>query len=434
MRGRRHGSRLGPLRLFRPDGQMAESECLRQHCPLCDRGRGKVLAASVSSSVFVPQCVCVSCRIAQNATREWQRQEARPRPGAAQHTRPCLGRFWGHVMSVPHELSVCVFLPDCTECARGSVSQPQQRAGGRTPPQPQALALGPVGDAKVKRSLQQDLEEDSGEEGTDYLAELHSVTQPLPQQVNYTPFVDLGLLSGPWHFWEIWAGEAQLSRVVSEIGLAVMPSVDILPVAHNGMRRLVLDLLTGPDTCRLWQLLQHARPAWVHVAPPCTYWSSMSRLTAHRTQREWCARAADARTHLRLAQQVVMWQSQQGLYASIEQPPGCVSWRKRRLQALGSLPNWNEVTFASCAYGHRDPGSGKLYRKFQKFGANVDISSLSRRCRCKTSHEVCQGHVVGGAQHGQARTSVAGAYPQAMCESLAAIISDVVGMATGRAV
>ena len=144
-----------------------------------------------------------------------------------------------------------------------------------------------------------------------------------------------------------------------------------------------------------------------------------------RTLQEWMALRGKAVHHLRLAVRVMRWQDSQGLTGTFEQPPRCVSWRLRCVQALLELPRWERYTWPSCVYGHRDPGSGRPFLKRQGFASNVNLAPMRARCSCgKGRHQVVQGVVESGERAGQRRSSVSGEYPPRMCEKIARLIQQ----------
>ena len=233
---------------------------------------------------------------------------------------------------------------------------------------------------------------------------------------------------GPWEFWELWSGSGNFTAAVMRAGGRVGPSVDILPCPDAGpgemsVPRLVLDFEDDGDVEFLWWLLHAHSPRFVHVAPPCTFWGQLGRMTALRTCAEWADLRRQAVRHLALAVKIMRWQSGRGGQGSFEQPPRCISWRLGRTQALLSQPGWRRFTWPSCAYGHRDPGNGRPYLKGQAFASNVDLSAMQLKCSCERgSHQIVHSAVQEGDRAGQKRAVVSGEYPPAMCNKLADII------------
>ena len=180
------------------------------------------------------------------------------------------------------------------------------------------------------------------------------------------------------------------------------------------MPRLVLDFEDDTDVEFLWWLLREYRPRFVHAAPPGTFWGQLGRTSAVHTQAEWAALRRQAVRHLKLAVMILRWQSERGGKGSLEQPPGSISWRLRRTEALLSQPGWRRFTWPSCVYGFRDDGCP--YRKSQAFASNVNLTTMLSKCSCEPS---CR-HARGATRTLDSKEYCT--YPPAMCSKLADII------------
>ena len=81
------------------------------------------------------------------------------------------------------------------------------------------------------------------------------------------------------------------------------------------------------------------------------------------------------------------------------------------------------TSFVSCAWGHRDPGNNKAYKKRQRFIANVPLTEeLCRRCTCTKMHQRVEETVAQGKRKGVRRSVVAGEYPEEFCRPFAQLI------------
>jgi len=69
-------------------------------------------------------------------------------------------------------------------------------------------------------------------------------------------------------------------------------------------------------------------------------------------------------------------------------------------------------------FGLKIPGSDLLVKKYTKIIGNVDLSSLAVKCDKGHDHIAAIGGIKT-PQGWQRRTSLAGAYPQALCTALA---------------
>ena len=167
-----------------------------------------------------------------------------------------------------------------------------------------------------------------------------------------------------WDFMEIYAGCGSFTAAVLAAGLVVGPSVDILP----GAKRLQMNLLLESSQALLQAVLDEARPRWLHVGPPCTFWCAISRWTAHHTPEEWSQLRRQAKEHWIFALHMLRMQDKRSGKGSLEQPPKCVSWKLRASRAfMDEFPAWRMCKFPSCAYGMRDPVSGAPWKKMQCF-------------------------------------------------------------------
>jgi len=249
-------------------------------------------------------------------------------------------------------------------------------------------------------------------------------------------------------FWEVYSGCGHATRAVLESAsgdeqMAAGPPVDFKRAMWSGLP--LWNVLLPSTRQYLWAIMVVLTPAWVHCAPPCTFWSSLSRRTNHRSRTEEEMLRLEALAHLVFSTQLCEHQMRCGRWFSIEQPPTATSWKLdllRRLLASGStqgspamamLAAGNDglepevmpaqrYVFDSCRWDHRDPGNGKLYRKRQCFVSNFNMSPLVLRCHCRERHQVVEGYVESGARRGTSRAKVAGEYPWAFCVEWAKLI------------
>ena len=64
-----------------------------------------------------------------------------------------------------------------------------------------------------------------------------------------------------------------------------------------------------------------------------------------------------------------------------------------------------------CAWGAKDPDSGKLYGKAMRFACTFSMVPLARTCSGDHEHEVVKGVVLRGAFKGTMRSALSGQYP-----------------------
>lgn len=251
--------------------------------------------------------------------------------------------------------------------------------------------------------------------------------------------VDIGMTSVV--FWEIFAGSCNLTKAVVKKcqswpatggeQAAVLPPVEIdenrlSSTPWNGLQ--TWDVCSPSQRRLTWAYLTLLQPRWVHLAPPCTFWSPLSRRCNRRAEAENERMRVEALAFLVFSLQVCNFQRQRQRFFSLEQPPHCVSWKLDIVQqfterelATGS----NALEFASCAWGHTDPGNGKLFLKRQRFFSNAHLIGLSRRCTCNPrAHQRVEGSVESGGRRGMRRSTIAGEYPVKFCEALVVVMID----------
>ena len=314
-------------------------------------------------------------------------------------------------------------LPSCKRCSALATPSPSP-----APPRPRHVKR-QQRKPGVKRALSQELVDDSGTDSDPDGSSMTFLLQVGRGKHRQRLQVELRSSQAPWDFWELWGGCGNFTAAMIRRGAVVGPCVDILtvtPAMSQGqvsVPRLRLDLEDDGDVEFLWWLLHEFRPRYVHASPPCTFWNQLGRMTATRLPAEWMALRSRAVRHLRLAVMIMRWQSRHGRQGSLEQPPRSVSWRLGRTEALLSQPRWRRFTWPSCQYGHKDPGNGLLYLKYQGFASNVDLTPMQVKCSCERgSHQTVHGVVEEGERAGEQRATVSGEYPPAMCDKLAGII------------
>ena len=226
-----------------------------------------------------------------------------------------------------------------------------------------------------------------------------------------------------WDFLEVYSGCGNFTAAVFALGMVVGLAVDMVYKA-GGLR---LDCLLENSQALLQAVLAEARPRWLHVAPPCTFWCRIGRWTAHATAERWDTMREKARTHWCFALHLLSLQEARDATGSLEQPPGCASWQLGMTRDFReAYPMWKFCKFVSCAYGMKNPGTGEPWEKMQGFLSNASLAEMHRPCVCTVKHTHVQGTVKGGPRHGERCSTVAGEYMPAMCSALATIVQRVV--------
>ena len=257
------------------------------------------------------------------------------------------------------------------------------------------------------------------------------VRECLTNEIGTTPVV----------FWEIFAGSCNLTKAVvkecqnrSATGdqqAAVLPPVEIDEKKLSSTRWKGLhtwDVLLPSQRRLVWAYLALLQPRWVHLGPPCTFWSPLARRCNLRSEADNEQLRLKALAFLVFPLQVCNFQRQRQRCWSLEQPPHCVSWNLDIVKEFTDreLASGNAaLKFDSCAWGHKDPGNGKPFLKRQCFVSNAQLIRLHRRCSCSPrAHQVVEGTVKSGSRKGELRSTISGEYPVDFCNAFAGIIGE----------
>ena len=200
----------------------------------------------------------------------------------------------------------------------------------------------------VKCTLAQELEEDrkgSQAESFDARIAVRASVCILMLQPALSALEYIGRPCGErWDFWEVYSGCGNFTAAALAAGLVVGPPVDLLRKAGG----LALDLLSQDNQALLQAVLEEARPRWLHLAPPCTFWTAIGRWTASRTPETWALLRAQAKELWFFALQLAFLQSQHGRKGSLEQLPRCASWWLRcSEQFYVAWPDWQHCSTTS---------------------------------------------------------------------------------------
>ena len=151
------------------------------------------------------------------------------------------------------------------------------------------------------------------------------------------------------------------------------PAGGSTPTRRDRSEQVVIDSLEGvhtwdvllPSQRRLvWAYLALLQPIWVHLGPPCTFWSRLASCRNLRSEADNEHLRLKALAPLVFSLQVCNFQRRHQRYWSLEQPPHCASWNldivkefTERELATGNAA----LKFDSCAWGHKDPRNGKPF-------------------------------------------------------------------------
>jgi len=223
---------------------------------------------------------------------------------------------------------------------------------------------------------------------------------------------------------EVFAGCANLSRAAVGSGWQVCPPADIAVAFGTGPG---LDLLSSDGRRLAWNIIVAHRPAWVHLAFPCTFWSPMAHFTRNRTPEADEQSRLESLAFVIFTRQVVLYQHGQGRHASFEQPPKCISWDLDIVIDMMSAGNMNKIVTDLCRWGLADPGNGLPFKKAVAICSTAKLSDLIRRCsKMHAVHQRVHQTVQSGDRKGTFRTKLSGEYPPALCSEWVRIMAAAV--------
>jgi len=230
------------------------------------------------------------------------------------------------------------------------------------------------------------------------------------------------MMKGKLDFLELFAGSARLSQCAALRGLRTGSPVDL---------RTGFDLNTRQGQAKAMACILEQKPEIVHMAPLCSPWCLLSNLKGEE------AKAADRKAAMpmvRFCATVALHQIKNNRKFIIENPKDSSIWYVHCFQDLLRQKGVDYGTLNFCAFGMRDPVSGKYYKKGTSLLHNFPAGTLDpifKLCpntvgRKVHEHETCEGHAKG---HGS-RTKLSQIYPYKFCEQL----SDIMGIHLGAKV
>ena len=202
----------------------------------------------------------------------------------------------------------------------------------------------------------------------------------------------------PLKVWEVYAGEAQLSKELQRRGVVARPF---------GLKT-GWDFLKPSHRKKFLAMVEEQCPDHVFLSPPCTVWSQMQEL-ARRTpqQKEQLRelRQEHHETHLAFVKDVYLLQRRH--HAHIEQPAYAHSWNTRNLQSTIG----HHVLFDQCELGLKFDGLPARKRTAVRT-TKLALASLLGKSQCTGQHD-------HASLEGQNRCHRAEDYPQLMAERIA---------------
>ena len=226
---------------------------------------------------------------------------------------------------------------------------------------------------------------------------------------------------------EIFSGCGHLTCVAAKGGLKVGPSVDWRPgLGHADA--CVLDLRSASDRRIVWALIVVLSPAWLHLGFPCTFWVAISHWTRTRDLQANEASRLEALMFIQFSRQCVHYQASRRRHSSLENPPRSVAWDLDIVQDMVWSADMDSVVTDLCAWGAKDPVSGRYYQKSMKFASTFSMQPLARKCpHMAHEHEPVQGTIREGPFKGRRRTALSGRYPVPLCEAWVSLVAPKLG-------
>jgi hypothetical protein len=125
--------------------------------------------------------------------------------------------------------------------------------------------------------------------------------------------------------------------------------------------------------------------------------------------------------YITLSRQLVYYQASRWRHSSIENPQGSLAWSLDIVQDVIHASKMSYVDTDLCAWGAKDPCSGKFYHKTIRLACTFNVESLMRRCQQDHEHEIVQGKLKGSAFKGRTRSAISGQYPLPLCDAWASL-------------
>ena len=124
---------------------------------------------------------------------------------------------------------------------------------------------------------------------------------------------------------------------------------------------------------------------------------------------------------LHFPRQLVHYQASRWRHSSIENPQCSVAWSLDIVQDVIHASKMSYADTDLCAWGAKDPCSGKLYYKSMRLACTFNVESLMRKCQKDHEHEIIQGVLREGPFKGRTRSAISGQYPLPLCDAWASL-------------
>ena len=170
-------------------------------------------------------------------------------------------------------------------------------------------------------------------------------------------------------FWEVYSGCGNATRAFVESASGdheiAGPPVDTVRKAWFGLPSW--NVLLPSVRQFLWAIMVVCQPMWVHCAPPCTFWSSLSRRTNHRSRIEDEDLRLQALVHIVFSLQLCRHQLRQKTLAQFRASPMCIQLEVGLVARIGGL--WHQSDWANGGGWQQHAEDGEVHLRQLSLGA-----------------------------------------------------------------
>ena len=226
---------------------------------------------------------------------------------------------------------------------------------------------------------------------------------------------------------ELFAGKGLLSSALARKGCRVLSCEFRRP---DGSLDPSCDLSDINVVDHIIFLITRRVLRYVHLGTPCSTFSPLKTLfgggSRSKARPQGSGRLpAEVLGNLLLSHSLLIIEAcrRHGVRWSLENPQRSLLWAMPKVKSLLSRAEVRVVEFDQCMYGLKDP-LGDFYKKPTRLVGNLThLESLA--CSCDKSHR--HQEVLGSVKHKGTwvtRSSLAGAYPSQLAESLARVVTN----------
>ena len=211
---------------------------------------------------------------------------------------------------------------------------------------------------------------------------------------------------------ELFGGKGLSTQIAIRRKLRTGPNFD---VSCN------IDLLDSQQVTALWKYISEHKPKCIIAGPPCTAFSSWSRLNSKLSPENHARVMHIGLTLAKLVAEIAMYQLKHDRHFIIENPWGSAIWQLPCFVSLIAQPNVAYAQCDQCMTGLCDP-TGIPTRKSTCFLGSCARIIRRLRLKCDDSHPHVQ---LAGNVNGISRCKFAQTWTRRLCELIVSGIVDV---------